>query len=67
MLGDRQFSQRHFTVSQLGLASSTSLVVTVLTAALLLNEPFHPATLASMVLILLGVSLRYFRLKPQIA
>ncbi|MEB3194323.1 MAG: DMT family transporter [Cyanobacteriota bacterium] len=63
----RQFSQRHYTVGQLGLASSTSLVVTVLTAALLLREPFQPATLASMVLILLGVSLRYLWPKPQVA
>jgi drug/metabolite transporter (DMT)-like permease len=55
----RQFSQRHYTVGQLGLASSSSLVVTVLTAALLLSEPFHPATMASMMLILLGVSLRF--------
>jgi drug/metabolite transporter (DMT)-like permease len=55
----RQFSQRHYTVGQLGLASSSSLVVTVLTAALLLSEPFHPATMASVMLILLGVSLRF--------
>jgi drug/metabolite transporter (DMT)-like permease len=46
-------------VGQLGLASSSSLVVTVLTAAVLLSEPLYAATLASAVLILLGVSLRF--------
>lgn len=63
----RQFSQRHYTVGQLGLASSSSLVVTVLTAAVLLSEPLQPATLASLVFILLGVSLRFLwpkRLAP---
>lgn len=55
----RQFCQRRFSVGQLGLASSSSLVVTVLTAAVLLSEPLYAATLASAVLILLGVSLRF--------
>ena len=55
----RQFAQRRYTVGQLGMASSSSLAVTVLTASLLLNEPFDPATLASVILILLGVSLRF--------
>jgi drug/metabolite transporter (DMT)-like permease len=53
----RQFSQRHFTVTQVGLASSATLVVTVLSAALVLGETIRPATLISMVLILAGVTL----------
>jgi len=59
----RQYSQRHFAVTQVGLASSSTLVVTLLSAALFLGEPLHPATLASMLLILTGVSLRF--LIPQ--
>lgn len=55
----RQYSQRHFAVTQVGLASSSTLVVTVLSAALLLRESLSFATVASMVFVLLGVSLRF--------
>lgn len=61
----RQFLQRHYSVGRLGLASSSGLVVTVLSATLLLKEPFQLATLASMLLILLGVSLRFLWPKPE--
>jgi drug/metabolite transporter (DMT)-like permease len=59
----RQFSQRHFAVTQVGLAGSTTLIVTVISAALFLGEPVKPATVLSMLLILAGVSLRF--LQPQ--
>lgn len=55
----RQFCQRHFPVTQIGLASSSTLVVTVLSAALFLGEPLHPPTILSMLLILAGVTLRF--------
>jgi drug/metabolite transporter (DMT)-like permease len=55
----RQFCQRRFPVTQVGLASSSTLVVTVLSAALFLGEPLHPATIVSMVMILLGVTARF--------
>lgn len=55
----RQYAQRHFAVTQVGLASSSTLVVTVLSAALLLGEAIRPATLVSMLLILAGVSLPF--------
>lgn len=54
----RQFCQRRFPVTQVGLASSSTLVVTVLSAAAFLGEPLHPATILSMVLVLAGVTLR---------
>ena len=56
----RRYVTRHFTVIQVGLASSATLVVTVASAALLIGEHIHPATIASMLLILAGVSLRFF-------
>jgi drug/metabolite transporter (DMT)-like permease len=55
----RQFCQRRFPVTQIGLASSSTLVVTVLSAALFLGEPLHAATIVSMVMILLGVTARF--------
>jgi drug/metabolite transporter (DMT)-like permease len=55
----RQFCQRRFTVTTVGLASSSTLVVTVLSASVFLGEPLHPATLLSMLMILLGVMLRF--------
>ena len=62
----RQFSQRHFAVTQVGLASSSTLVVTIISAALLLKEPVHPATIASMLLILAGVSLKFLQPKQAV-
>jgi drug/metabolite transporter (DMT)-like permease len=53
----RQFSQRHFAVTQVGLASASTLVVAVLSAALLLGEAIRPPTVMSMVLVLAGVTL----------
>lgn len=58
----RQFCQRHFSVSLVGLGSASSLVVTVLSAAVLLGEPLSGPTLASCGLMLVGVSLQV--LKP---
>lgn len=55
----RQFCQRRFPVTQVGLAGSSALVVTVLSAALFLGEPLHAATIVSMLMILLGVSARF--------
>lgn len=55
----RQFCQRRFPVTQVGLASSSTLLVTVLSAALFLGEPLHAATIVSMVMILLGVIARF--------
>lgn len=62
----RQFATRHFAVTQLGLASSASLVVTVISAALVLGEPLRPETIVSMVLILAGVSLRFLLPRQQV-
>ena len=55
----RQFCQRRFTVTTVSLASSSTLVVTVLSASAFLGEPLHPATILSMLMILLGVMLRF--------
>ena len=55
----RLFAQRHFQVAQVGLAGSAALVVTVLSAALFLQEPIAPATVVSLLLVLAGVSLRF--------
>ena len=55
----RQFCQRRFPVTQVGLASSSSLVVTILSAAIYLGEPLHIATIVCMLLILAGVTLRF--------
>jgi len=55
----RLFAQRHFQVAQVGLAGSAALVITVLSAALLLQEPIAPATVLSLLLVLAGVSLRF--------
>ena len=55
----RQFCQRRFPVTQVGLASASTLMVTVLSAAIFLGEPLHAATVISMVLILLGVTARF--------
>jgi drug/metabolite transporter (DMT)-like permease len=56
----RRYVTSHFPVIQVGLASSATLVVTVTSASLLLGEHIHPSTIASMLLILAGVSLRFF-------
>jgi drug/metabolite transporter (DMT)-like permease len=56
----RRYVTSHFPVIQVGLASSATLVVTVTSASLLLGEHVHPSTIASMLLILAGVSLRFF-------
>jgi drug/metabolite transporter (DMT)-like permease len=61
----RQYVARHFAVAQIGLVSSATLVVTVLSAAAFLGEPLHPATIASMLLVLAGVSLRFLLPRPQ--
>jgi drug/metabolite transporter (DMT)-like permease len=61
----RRYVTRHFAVIQVGLASSATLVVTITSAALLLGEHIHPATIASMLLVLAGVSLRFLLPRPQ--
>ena len=55
----RQFCQQRFPVAQVGLASSSTLVVTILSAAIFLGEPLPVATIICMVLILAGVTLRF--------
>ena len=55
----RQFCQRRFPVTQVGLASSSTLVVTVLSASMFLGEPLNLATITCMLLILAGVTLRF--------
>ena len=61
----KQVVQQHFTGIQIGLASTATLVVTILSAAIALGEPIHAATWASMVLILTGVSLRFVWPRPS--
>ena len=61
----RQYVTRHFAVAQVGMVSSATLVVTVLSAAAFLGEPLNPATIASMLLVLAGVSLRFLLPRPQ--
>ena len=61
----RQYVTRHFAVAKVGLVGSATLVVTVLSAAAFLGEPLYPATVASMMLVLAGVSLRFLLPRPQ--
>jgi drug/metabolite transporter (DMT)-like permease len=61
----RQYVARHFTVAKVGLVGSSTLVVTVLSAAAFLGEPLHPATIASMLLVLAGVTLRFLLPSPK--
>jgi drug/metabolite transporter (DMT)-like permease len=49
-------SYRHWSVAQVSLWGSLSIVVAVVSAALLLAEPISPATLAGLLLLLLGTS-----------
>ena len=55
----RQACQRHFNVTQIAFAGSASLVVTVLSASLLLGEPLAWPTVLSTTLILGGVLVRF--------
>jgi len=53
----RQWSNRHYSVARISLAGSLALVVTVLSAALLLGEALPPLVVLGSLLILTGVLL----------
>lgn len=63
----RQYTQRHLAFNQAGLASTASLLVTVVSAVLLLHEPLRVSTVVSILLILAGLALRFVLPKRQIA
>ncbi|MCT0212181.1 DMT family transporter [Synechococcus sp. CS-1324] len=61
----RQASGRLFSVSQVALAGSGSILVTVVSAAVVLGEPFTAVTALSLGLILAGVTQRF--IQPRLA
>ncbi|MCP9917811.1 hypothetical protein [Cyanobium sp. ATX 6F1] len=61
----RQISGRLFSVSQVALTGSGSIIVTILSAAVFLGEPFTAVTALSLGLIVAGVTQRFIR--PRVA
>lgn len=61
----RQICGRLFAVTPLALAGSASIIVSVVSAAAFLGEPFNAITALSLGLIMAGITQRFFRPRTQ--